>query len=122
MKEWYAYNLICPDIFIKKSENRFAIIIVYINDLNLVKTPEKLTRTSKYLKKEFELKDLRKTKFYLGLQIKQFPYWILVHQSTYTKKLLKYFYMDKAHPLSSPMVVRSLDVKKDSFRPCENGK
>ena len=29
--------------------------------------------------------------------------------------------MDKAHPLSSPMVVRSIDVKKDSFRPSENG-
>ena len=29
--------------------------------------------------------------------------------------------MDKAHPLSSPMIVRSLDVKKDPFRPCENG-
>ena len=27
--------------------------------------------------------------------------------------------MDKAHPLSSPMVVRSLDVKNDSFRICE---
>ena len=27
--------------------------------------------------------------------------------------------MDKAHPLSSPMVVRSLDVKKDPFCPCE---
>ena len=27
--------------------------------------------------------------------------------------------MDKAHPLSSPMVVQSLDVKKDPFRPCE---
>ena len=27
--------------------------------------------------------------------------------------------MDKAHPLSSPMVVRSLDVKNDSFHPCE---
>ena len=27
--------------------------------------------------------------------------------------------MDKAHPLSSPMVVQSLDVKNDSFRPCE---
>ena len=26
--------------------------------------------------------------------------------------------MDKAHPLSSPMIV---DVKKDPFRPCENG-
>ena len=29
--------------------------------------------------------------------------------------------MNEAHPLTSPMVVRSLDVKKDSFRPCEKG-
>ncbi|KAL6337693.1 hypothetical protein AAG906_037286 [Vitis piasezkii] len=27
--------------------------------------------------------------------------------------------MDKAHPLSSPMVVRSFDVKNDLFHPCE---
>ena len=27
--------------------------------------------------------------------------------------------MDKSHPLSSPMVVRSLEVAKDSFRPTE---
>ena len=30
--------------------------------------------------------------------------------------------MDKTHSLSSPMVVRSLDVKNDSFRSCEKGK
>ena len=29
--------------------------------------------------------------------------------------------MDKAHPLSSPMVVSSIDVKKDSFCPREKG-
>ena len=29
--------------------------------------------------------------------------------------------MDKTHPLSSSMIVRSLDVKNDSFCPCENG-
>ena len=29
--------------------------------------------------------------------------------------------MDKTHPLSTPMVVRSLDVKKDPFRPQEVG-
>ena len=29
--------------------------------------------------------------------------------------------MDKTHPLSSTMIVRSLDVKKDSFRPCKKG-
>ena len=34
---------------------------------------------------------------------------------------LKRFYMDKIHPLSSPMIVCSLNVKNDQFRPCEKG-
>ena len=120
LKEGYVNNPICPCIFIKKSETGFAIIAVYVDDLNLVGTPEELTRTTNYLKKEFEMKDLGKTKFCLGLQIEHFPNGVLVHQSTYIKKVLKRFYMDKAHPLSSPMIVRSLDVKNDSFHPCEN--
>ena len=121
LKEGYVNNPICPCIFIKKSETGFAIIVVYVDDLNLVGTPEELTRTTNYLKKEFEMKDLGKTKFWLGLQTEHFPNGVLVHQSTYIKKVLKRFYMDKAHPLSSPMVVRSLDVKKDPFRPSEKG-
>ena len=84
-------------------------------------TPEELTRTTNYLKREFEMKDLVKTKFCLGLQIEHFLTGILVHQSAYFKKILKHFYMNEAHPLTCPMVVRSLDVKKDSFRPCEKG-
>ena len=43
-------NPICPCIFIKKSETGFAIIAVYVDDLNLVGTSEKLTRTTNYLK------------------------------------------------------------------------
>ena len=67
------------------------------------------------------MKDLRKFFFCLRLQIEHFPTGILVHQSAYTKKILKCFYMNKAHPLTSPMVVRSLDVKKDPVRPYEKG-
>ena len=100
LKEEYANNPICPCIFIKKSETGFAIIGMYVDNLNLIGTPEELTRTAKYLKKEFKMKDLGKTKFCLGLQIEYFPIGFLVHQSTYTKKILKHFYMDKAHPLS----------------------
>ena len=83
---------------------------MYVDDLNLIGTPEELIRTEKYLKQEFEMKDLGKTKFCLGLQIEHFPIGVLVHQSAYTKKILKCFYMDKAHLLSSPMIVRSLEV------------
>ena len=70
---------------------------MYVDDLNLVGTPKELTRTTNYLKKEFEMKDLGKTKFCLDLHIEHFPNGVLVHQSTYIKKVLKHFYMDKAH-------------------------
>ena len=121
LKEGYVNNPICPCIFIKKSETGFAIIVVYVDDLNLIGTSEELTRVGKYLTKEFEMKDLKKKKFCLGLQIEHLPTGVLVHQSAYTKKILKHFYMDKAHPLSFPMIVCSLDVKKDPFHPCVKG-
>ena len=50
LKEGYMNNPICPCIFIKKSETKFTIIVVYVDDLNLVGTPEELTRITNYLK------------------------------------------------------------------------
>jgi hypothetical protein len=120
LKKGFENNPICPCVFIKKSESGFAIIVVYVNDLNLVGTSEELIKTATYLKSEFKMKDLGKTKFCLSLQIEHFSNGIFVHQSTYTEKVLKHFYMENAHPLSTPMVVRSLYVKKDQFRPQEN--
>ena len=66
LKEGYMNNPICLCIFIKKSETGFAIIAVYVDDSNLIRTFEELTRTTNYLKKEFEMKDLGQIKFYLG--------------------------------------------------------
>ena len=67
LKEGYMNSPINPCIFIKKSETEFAIIAVYVDDLNLVGTLEELTKTKNYLKNEFEMKDLGKTQFCLGL-------------------------------------------------------
>ena len=79
LKEGFENNPICPCIFIKKSESRFAIVAVYVNDLNFVGTLEELTKTTNCLKNKFEMKDLGKTKFCLGLQIEHFPNGILVY-------------------------------------------
>ncbi|KAJ9556933.1 hypothetical protein OSB04_011547 [Centaurea solstitialis] len=78
-------------IFIKMFGSEYVIIVVYVDDLNIIGTP-----------------DLRKTKICLGLQIEYLKDGILV---------LKRFYIDKSHPLSTPKVVRSLDVEKDHFQP-----
>ena len=63
------------------------------------------------------MKDLGKTKFCLGLQLEYINDGILVHQMTYTEKVLKRFNMADCHPLTSPMVVRSLGLDTDPFRP-----
>ena len=72
---------------LKKSEIRFVIVAVYVDDLNLIGTPEKISKTDSYLKNELEMNDLGKTKFYRSLQIEYFPIGILLYQSTYTKKV-----------------------------------
>ena len=66
------------------------------------------------------MKNLGKTKYCLGLQIEQCANRILIHQSTYIEKILKRFGMDKAYPLSTLMVVRPSDIKKDPFNPKED--
>ena len=78
-------------------------------------TPEELTKTTNCLKNKFEMKDFGKTKFCLDLKIEHLSNGIFVHQSAYPTKVMKYFYIDKAYSLSTPMVGRSLDIKKDLF-------
>ena len=53
VKEGYENNLICPCVFIKKSVKGFAILAVYVDDINLFGTPEEIYETINYLKKEF---------------------------------------------------------------------
>lgn len=45
---------------------------------------------------------------------------IHIHRSKHTKKVIKRFYVDKAHPLSTPTVAQLLDVKDDPFRSRED--
>ena len=120
LKEGYKNDPICPCVFIKKSEKGYMIIGIYVDDLNIIGTLEELLNTVNYLKKEFEMKDVGRTKFCLGLQFEHLESGVFIHQSTYTERVLQRFNMDKAYPLSSPMVVRSLDIHKDPFRPQED--
>ena len=78
-----------PCVFIKKTTPEFVKLVVYVDNINLIGTPIELQKAIDYLKKEFEMKDIEKTKLYLGLQIKYLTNGIFVCQSTYTEKVLK---------------------------------
>lgn len=75
--------------FHKKTTSEFVILAVYVDDINLIGTPIELQTAIDYLKKEFEMKDLGKTKLCLGLQIEHLTNGIFVHQPAYLKKVLK---------------------------------
>ena len=60
------------------------IIAVYVDDLNIIVTENYIHEATMYLKEEFEMKNLAKIKYCLGLQIKHMHNGIFVHQSNYT--------------------------------------
>jgi len=69
LSEGYKNDPICPCIFIRRTGSEFVIVTVYVDDINIIGTLEELQKAITFLKKEFEMKDLGKTKFCIGLQI-----------------------------------------------------
>jgi hypothetical protein len=98
----YINNDVCPCVFIKKSSDGFCIISVYVDDLNIIGTTRDIEEAMIYLNMEFEMKDLGKTKFYLGLQLEHLPEGVFVHQSTYTKRVLEKVQYERVPPSENP--------------------
>ena len=67
------------------------------------------------------MKDLGRTKFFLGPQLEHVADGIFVHQSNYTQKVLERFGFEKSFPAKTPMVGRSLQADQDPYRPREEG-
>jgi hypothetical protein len=108
-------------VFIRKCSSGFCIISVYVDGLNIISHANDINESHNHLKKEFEMKDLGKTKSYLGLQIEHLQTSILAHQSAYVKKVLEKFNMDKTYPLRTPMIICALEKEIDPFRPKQEG-
>ena len=98
----YVNNELCPCVFIKKTSSGFAIVAVYVDDMNIIGTLDELKDTAKYLKSEFEMKDLGKTRFCLGLELEHRSSGILIHQSAYVHKMLRRFTWTKCILLALP--------------------
>jgi hypothetical protein len=121
LNKGYSNSEYCPCVFIRKSNTDFCIISVYVDDLNIICHAKDIDKAHNHLKKEFEKKDLDKSKFCLSLQIEHLQTGILVHQSAYIKKILEKCNTDKAYPQKTHMIIRALEKDKDPFRLKQEG-
>ena len=94
-----------PCIFVYKQRAEFVILAVYVDDMNLNPACQ---YAMKRLQSRFNMKFLGKTSLYLGLQISHLDdEAILLHQTTYTRKVLKRFGVQNVNSLAAPMIGRS---------------
>ncbi|KAL0335212.1 UNVERIFIED_CONTAM: Copia protein [Sesamum radiatum] len=60
IKKGFCHNQISPCLFIKRTESGFVIIAVYVDDLNIIGSPEEIRQAADYLKNAGYLSDPHK--------------------------------------------------------------
>jgi len=58
---------------------------------------------SKLMRNEFEMSMMGELNFFLGVQIKQTSNGTMIHQQKYVKELIKWFGMESAKPIDTPI-------------------
>ena len=92
-----------PCIYVS-TEGETFYLGVYVDDIVLAGTTEERIREIKNaLSRKFEIKDIGKLHYFLGMTIKQTDEKIWIGQPKYTENLLKKFGMQDCKPVSTPV-------------------
>jgi hypothetical protein len=91
-------------VYVKKTNKSILIIVVYVDDLLV--TGSKLGEIGEFKKQmqeRFDMSDLGKLSYYLGIEVKQEDSSISISQVGYAKKILKDAGMHEANPTQCPL-------------------
>ena len=102
-------------VYIKCSNSGFIIMSIYIDDILIARNDKKLIDvTKKWLSSNFEMKDMGKASYVLGVEIfKDLSKRLLsLSQETYIKKMLKLYHMHDCKPMDTH-VEKNLSLSLD---------
>ena len=102
----YGYKQSDADhtLFLKKVGDKITVLIIYVDDM--IVTGNDLTEMSKlkdYLSSEFDMKDLGRLKYFLGIEVNRSKQGIFVSQRKYVLDLLGETGMLGCEPIKSPI-------------------
>ena len=105
LKEGFAR---CPSehtLFVKNHEEKILIVCIYVDDLVFTGSDERMFAEFKAsMKQEFDMADLGKMKFFLGVEIVQNDEGIYLSQRKYMLEILERFGLENANSVRNPMV------------------
>ncbi|KAF3772145.1 Retrovirus-related Pol polyprotein from transposon TNT 1-94 [Nymphaea thermarum] len=91
-------------LFVKRIESKVTLLLVYVDDMIVTgDDKEETTRLKGLLSTEFDLKDLGKLKYFLGIEIARSDTTLVLSQRKYTLDLLKETGKLGCRPASTPI-------------------
>ena len=91
-------------VFIKHSETRgVTVLLVYVDDIIVTDNEEEKSELIRRLMKEFEIKELGRLKFFLGIELVYSAQGIFISQQKYVMDLLVETRKSGCKPAPTPM-------------------
>lgn len=104
-KEGFKRSSYDHTLFIKKAQSKTLMVSLYVDDLIYAGSDEKICIEFKEsMKKEFDMSDLGRMKYFLGVQVSQTKEAISLSQERYAREVVKRFGLEEANPVQVPMV------------------
>ncbi|GJU59627.1 retrovirus-related pol polyprotein from transposon TNT 1-94 [Tanacetum coccineum] len=107
----FSKGSIDPPLFITKKGEDILLVQIYIDDIIFGSTNPKLFKKfEKLMHIKFEMSMMGELKFFLGIQIHQFPRGIFINQAKYAQEILKKHGMTSCDRIGTPMATKPLDA------------
>ncbi|KAM1447548.1 hypothetical protein ACFXTO_006639 [Malus domestica] len=98
----------CPyehTLFIKTMNEGMLIVCLYVDDLIFTRNDESMFKEFKQsIMVEFDMTDLGKMSYFLGIEVLQKTNGIFISQRKYAQEVLERFNMDQCNPVHNPVV------------------
>jgi len=91
-------------LFRRTLEKNILVVQIFVDDIIFGSTNPSFCREfSKLMQDEFKMSMMGELKFFLGIQINQCKDRVYIHQTKYTKELLKKFKLEDCKEMNTPM-------------------